>query len=256
MESHVNRFSGRVAEYERFRERYDPEVLLPRLRSWCGLEAGWIVADVGAGTGMLSDVFLGNGNRVLALEPNPEMRFACAQLHAGEARLTVHNGTAENTGLEAASVDMVSVGRATHWFDRPRALEEFRRILRPGGWIAIAGLGRRTDARAENQALEALLREFSSDGKPTHLTYQVYEELDAAFVGGRFRKQEIPHEVHLPWHQLRGLTLSLSHAPLQGAPEFPAFEERLHALFGQFEQDGLFTLATRYWLAVGQFGMA
>jgi SAM-dependent methyltransferase len=253
MERNVARFSGRVAEYDRYRERYDPAVILERLRAWCGLTPEWLVADVGAGTGMLSEVFLSHGNRVMAIEPNPEMRGACVALHAGEERLQVMDGAAESTGLANGSVDMVSVGRALHWFDLPRAMAEFRRVLRPGGWLAVAGLGRRTDARAENVELERLLLEFTPDHTPTHETYRAYRELQDHFADGRFFRHEIPNEAVLAWEQFRGLVLSLSHAPLQGSAEFPVFETRLEALFARFAEDGFFTLATRYWIAAGQF---
>src|SRR5215469_10954297 len=117
MEKNIRRFDGRVVEYARYRERYAPEVLLPRLREWCGLTPEWTVADVGAGTGMLSDVFLENGNRVVAVEPNVEMREMCIGLHEGASWFEVVNGTAEATGLADSSVEMVAVGRAFHWFD-------------------------------------------------------------------------------------------------------------------------------------------
>ncbi|WP_144312456.1 hypothetical protein [Terriglobus saanensis] len=67
MSVHVERFSGRVAEYAQYRERYDPFVALPLLEKWCGLVPDWTVADIAAGTGTLSDVFLANGHRVIAV---------------------------------------------------------------------------------------------------------------------------------------------------------------------------------------------
>ena len=129
MEKNVHRFDGRASEYARYRERYAPEVLLPRLREWCRLTSDWTVADVGAGTGMLSDVFIANGNRVIAVEPNAEMRRMCVSLHEGLSRFEVVDGTAEATGLADSSVEMVVAGRAFHWFDIERATAEFRRIL-------------------------------------------------------------------------------------------------------------------------------
>ena len=253
MEANAAQFSGRVAEYERYRERFDPEVILPKLREWCGLTPSWAVADVGAGTGMLSDTFLANGNRVVAIEPNPEMRAACSALHSGERRLQVLEGTAERTGLADGSVDMVSVGRALHWFDLPVALEEMRRVLRPGGWVAIVGLGRKTGARKENRELEALLQDFSPDSRPTHEAYKAYTEVEEAFAGGRYLTEEISSEVSLPWPQFQGLVASLSHAPLPSSAVYPQFAARLLKLFAAFQHDGLFTLATRCWLAAGQF---
>ena len=62
MTEHTERFTGRVAEYERYRLRYPVEVL-DVLRRQCGLTAAKVVADVGAGTGMLEELFLENGSK-------------------------------------------------------------------------------------------------------------------------------------------------------------------------------------------------
>src|SRR5437660_12780723 len=80
MSDNTQRFTDRAEDYERYRERYPATQILDHLRTWCGLSPKWTVADIGAGTGMLAEVFLENGNRVIAIEPNAHMREACAQL--------------------------------------------------------------------------------------------------------------------------------------------------------------------------------
>ena len=70
----TQRFTGRAEDYDRYRQRYPTDEILSRLREWCGLTPDWLVADIGAGTGMVAEVFLVNGNRVFAVEPNPDMR--------------------------------------------------------------------------------------------------------------------------------------------------------------------------------------
>ena len=121
-----------MAEYKKYRMRY-PTSVVAVLRERCGLRPADLIADVGAGTGMLSELFLETGNRVIAIEPNAEMRQACEGLVARYPKLRIVNATAEATSLEEASVDLVTVGRAFHWFDRERTLAEFKRILKPGG---------------------------------------------------------------------------------------------------------------------------
>lgn len=182
----VRRFDGKVSEYARYRERYSPEILLPILRRSCGLASDWVVADIGAGTGMLSDVFLANSNRTFAVEPNEEMRQMCRSLHEGNSLLEVIEGTAEHTGIPSLSIDMVTAGRAMHWFDSEKAFAEFRRILKPNGWIAIVAFGRTEKGREENEAFERLLRDYSSDHTDTHAGYEVYRSL----------KSDLPRDFH------------------------------------------------------------
>ena len=104
MTEHVERFTGRVADYERYRLRY-PVGVLDILRERCGLLETSLVADVGAGTGMLAELFLENGNRVIAVEPNAEMREACERLRKRYTGLTVVAAAAEATTLEDASTE-------------------------------------------------------------------------------------------------------------------------------------------------------
>jgi len=252
MTLNAERFSGRVAEYKQYRERYDPDVVLPLLREWCGLVPEWTVADVGAGTGMLSDVFLVNGNRVIAIEPNAEMRAACLRTHADDAALSVSDGTAEATGLSAGAVEMVSVGRALHWFDTEAAFAEFKRVLKPGGWVAVIAFGRAEDGREENVAFERTIEGFMPTRERRKM-YAVYERLENAFAGGEFRHAEIRGEMSLKWEALLGMTVSLSHAPLPGGAGYAEFEHAMRDYFERHAVDGELTLATRYWINAGRF---
>lgn len=253
MREYVERFNGRVAEYARYRERYDSKIVLPLLREWSGLTAEWVIADIGAGTGMLSDVFLENGNRVLAVEPNSEMRAACSELHAGNPRLEVLSGTAESTGLADASVDAVSAGRAFHWFAAESAIQEFRRVLKPAGWVFLLAFGRAEDGREENQSLEELLRRFTPGNDSTRARLAVYRRLEEFFPGGELHQTEIAGEMHMRWEELRGFALSLSHAPLPEDPRFADFEKCLRDYFLHYEKEGALTISTRYWLNAGRF---
>ena len=75
-------------------------------------------ADVGSGTGFLSELFLANGNLVLAIEPNLEMRSAGEKYLGNQPKFESIDGTAESTTLPDRSVDFVVAGQAFHWFDR------------------------------------------------------------------------------------------------------------------------------------------
>lgn len=253
MTKYSKRFTGKATEYAQYRERYDPDVVLPFLRDWCGLSPEWCVADVGAGTGMTGDIFRANGNRVIAIEPNAEMRAACASLHEADDLFTVIEGSAEATGLPDASIEMIAVGRALHWFDVEAALCEFRRILRPRGWVAILACGRTEDGREENLAFKELLQTHTGRDHFQDPLLQVYRQLDALFAGGRFFHAEVAGEMQLDWDGLRGLMLSLSHAPMPGSAAFPAFEAELRGYFDRYEQNGNIALSTRTWVSAGQF---
>jgi SAM-dependent methyltransferase len=119
--------------YERSRPSY-PMRVLAELAEVLGLERGRTVVDLGAGTGKFTRLLALTGARVIAVEPVAAMRRQLAELLPG---VHVTDGTAERSGLRAASVDAVVAAQAWHWFRPEEALAEVERILRPGGGLAL-----------------------------------------------------------------------------------------------------------------------
>jgi ubiquinone/menaquinone biosynthesis C-methylase UbiE len=254
MADNTQRFTGKAEAYERFRERYPAAEVLTRLKDWCGLQPQWAIADVGAGTGMLAEVFLENGNPVIAIEPNEEMRIACERMKPRWPQLEVIDATAEATTLADASVEMVAAGRAFHWFETQLALAEFRRILKPGGWVALVSAGR-TDADTEQaRDFERLLVELGNDHTYARATYRVHDRLEDLFAD--LHQAEIPGEQQLDWETLQGFTQSLSIVPRRGSPTFEVFEAGLRTHFERFSHNGILTVQTTCWISAGRLSEA
>jgi ubiquinone/menaquinone biosynthesis C-methylase UbiE len=251
MSDNTKRFSGKVEAYERYRERYPTDAVLNLLRQWCNLTPAQTVADIGAGTGMLSEVFLENGNRVIAVEPNEDMRQACEALHDRWPRLEVVNATAEATSLSDASVDIVAAGRAFHWFDTQRALAEFQRILKPGGWVALVSLGREHAASEQNFAFEKIMTNFGTDPTYSRERYRVHERLEELFPV-ELHREEIPGEQQLDWDTLEGFMQSLSMVPPKDSPKYHLFEAALREHFQAHAHNGLLTMKTTCWVSAGR----
>lgn len=91
-------------------------------------------ADIGAGTGLFTRDLVAAGLNVFAVEPSASMRSVLEETLPGVVAI---DGTGESTGLPAGSVDLVSVAQAWHWMDPAEASTEARRILRPGGTLAL-----------------------------------------------------------------------------------------------------------------------
>jgi len=136
----LGRFSNRVKDYVRYRPSY-PAELIAHLRAHAGLGPACAVADVGAGTGIFTRLLLETGARVFAVEPNDAMRGAAEAELSGHPSLTSVKGTSEQTGLEDGSVDLITCAQSFHWFEPEGARREFRRILRPGGGVALVWNG-------------------------------------------------------------------------------------------------------------------
>jgi len=92
------------------------------------------VADVGAGTGKLTAVLLAEGLEVIAVEPDDAMRAVLADQLSG---VDVRAGAAEQLPLFDAEVDAVLYAQAWHWAEPEPAAREARRVLAPGGTLAM-----------------------------------------------------------------------------------------------------------------------
>jgi SAM-dependent methyltransferase len=120
---------GSVADgYDRYRPTYPTEAVL-----WALGAHPLRIADVGAGTGILSRLSRRLGHEVIAVEPDERMRARLAKVSPG---ITAVDGTAEDLPLPDRSLDAVVAGQAYHWFDPVRAHPEIARVLRPGGTFA------------------------------------------------------------------------------------------------------------------------
>jgi SAM-dependent methyltransferase len=229
-------FGPRVDNYIKYRPGYPPGILQPLVQD-CGLAPSWLVADIGSGTGLFARLFLDLGCLVAGVEPNEEMRRAGEQLLAAYPGFTSLPGSAEASGLADASVDLVSAGMAFHWFDIPRAALEFRRILKPGGWVALAWNRLPPDAGPFMRAYTSLVLEFSPGWTETQPRDRSGLDLPG-FFGGPYRRAVFPFQQPLDWEGLRGRTLSIAHAPLPEDPACARLASRLQALFDRFQEGG------------------
>ncbi|MGO4209499.1 class I SAM-dependent methyltransferase [Terriglobus sp. 2YAB30_2] len=250
---HTERFTGRAAAYQQYRLSYPAAEVMHILRDWTGLRSGDTIADIGAGTGMLTELFLNNGNPTIAIEPNAEMRAACAMQYGGHPNLTVIDATAEATTLPDRSVDLIAAGRAFHWFDHARALPEFRRILKPGRWVALVSIGRAKDDSPLSQAFESLLTTHGTDYPYVRDGYRVHDKLETLFPGGEVCQTAIPGEQKMTLDALTGQAMSYSMAPLSGDPRHAAFIQALGEFFRRFSNGGLLTQPTTCWINCCRF---
>ncbi len=122
-------FGRAAAIYDSVRPSYPSEAI-----EWV-LPAGVsTVLDLGAGTGKLTQLLVGHGYDVVAVDPDPAMLGRLGQTLPNVA---TYQGTAEQIPLDDASVDAVVCAQAWHWVDREVALSEVARVLTPGGAFGL-----------------------------------------------------------------------------------------------------------------------
>jgi SAM-dependent methyltransferase len=231
------RFSNRVADYARYRPSYPP-ALLDLLAKECGLCPDHIIADMGSGTGLLSKLFLEHGNRVYGVEPNAEMRAGGEEFLRGYSNFTSFNGSAEETTLAPASVDFVTAGQAFHWFDVTAAEQEFRRVLKPGGWVIVIWQDRRMEETPFAREYENLLERFGIDYKKVKNAYPEADKIRHFFDAGSFQSRDLPNYQVLDWEGLRGRLRSSSYAPTESHANYEPMMAELRRIFDEHQQNG------------------
>ena len=233
------RFSNRVDNYQKYRPTYPPAII-SLLGSDCSLTADSVIADLGSGTGLLTELFLRYGNPVFGVEPNPEMRLAGEQALSNYPNFTSVNATAEATTLPDQSVEIVIAGQAFHWFDRQKARPEFVRILKPNGWVVLAWNGYRVESSPLMAAYQDLVVRYGTD----------YSEVQREVVGcdvesfyapatcecARFEFQQI-----FDCEGLQGRLLSASYAPEPDHPDYDQMLKDVRKVFDANQQDGRVT---------------
>ena len=156
-----------------------PAAALDLLAAELGLGPGADVLDLAAGTGKLTVDLVATGAAVTAVEPVAAMRSALADLLPD---IEVHDGTAEALPLGDRSIDLVTVAQGFHWFDAPVALAEIRRVLRPGGGLAMIWNVR--DETVSWVRELGLIKDAVADGPPYDLHQAVDWESVIAADGG------------------------------------------------------------------------
>lgn len=238
----TERFSNRVDNYVRYRPGY-PSGVLELLRDETGLTADAIVADIGSGTGISSKLFLENGNRVSAIEPNAEMRKAAESQLSGHENYTSIDAPAEDTGLPAMSVNYVVAAQSFHWFDRDAARREFARILDPAGWVVLLWNTRQTSSTAFLRDYESLLLRYGTDYAQVR-----HENIDTnairAFFAGHFSSHQLDNQQNFDLAGVRGRLLSSSYAPTEQSSNFLPMLKELESIFQTHQEDG--TISFKY----------
>jgi ubiquinone/menaquinone biosynthesis C-methylase UbiE len=232
----TKRFSDRVEDYVRYRPGY-PEKLINLLEEKIKFNKEWIIADIGSGTGISSELFLKNGNIVYAVEPNNEMRKAAEEKLNKYDKYKSINGKSDSTGLLGQSIDLIIVCQAFHWFDISSTKAEFVRILKPGGLTALIWNERKFEDSPFLFEYENILQKHLSDSKSIGS-----KNIDKKSIAEFFGTEEYGHDSLynyqvLDFTGLKGRLLSSSYVPKEGAKSEKMIED-LKVIFDKHQKEG------------------
>ena len=210
------------------------------LQGKIGFNRKWTVADIGSGTGILSELFLKNGNKVFCVEPNGDMRQVAEKNLEKYGTLFISvDGTAEATKLKPGSVDLIVAGQALHWFDLHGARSEFGRILRKNGRVAIIYNHRKKGGRLE-AAYDRVVEKHRRNRPPIPDANDTYI---SKFLGvRRHDKLVLSNSQDLDLDGILGRLASASYMPARGTQRWSAIERDARKIVEKYGSDGVVKL--------------
>jgi SAM-dependent methyltransferase len=246
------RFTRRVPYYHISRPRY-PIQVLDLMRERMSLSPTHVIADIGAGTGISSELFLGNGNTVYAIEPNEAMLAIAIEHYGQNPRFRPFAGSAESTTLADNSVDFAVAGQAFHWFNLSKAKIEISRIVKADGWVMLFWNMRHEEDSPLQRAYNQLMQDFDVEGLGEFRQTagnRDEDDLNVLFGAGKWQQASFPNQQVLDFDGFKARVLSASYMPLEGEDRYDELMTAVQKLFADHHNNHKVTLLYRtdvYW---------
>ncbi|MCX2975731.1 class I SAM-dependent methyltransferase [Halieaceae bacterium IMCC8485] len=175
--SYKDYFSKQSMGYSQYRPDYPGELF----RYLAGLVVeNNTVWDCATGTGQAARGLAAFFQRVIATDASDAQIQRFSSLQEG---ISARVASAEDSGIEPQSVDLIVVAQALHWFDLERFYREVRRVLKPGGVIAVWSYATLSISPELDEIIGSLYRDVLGPYWPAErrLVETGYRELDFPF---------------------------------------------------------------------------
>lgn len=254
MEESINnteKFSGKAEIYNKYRNRYSDKCIEDILKS-IKINNDTVIADIGAGTGKLTEQFLEKGIKVIAVEPNVDMLDVAKQnLSKYGELIEFKNESAEDTKIEDNSVDIIVVGQAFHWFDKEKFRKECKRILKKNGIIAIMW-----NFMDYKQELEGKI--ININKKYTTLSFNATEEkkrdedIEEFFRKGNYNLKIYENNYIEDYDKFIGVQLSMSYALKKNDNYYNEYIEEFKNLFDEYSKNAMIKVHNNTYCYLGK----
>lgn len=235
MRKPTERFSDRVPNYIKYRPSY-PQELVDTLVKVCQLNSQSRIADVGSGTGIFSRLMLDKDCYVSGIEPNSNMREAAGLQLAGYDKFCSIDGQSERTGLDDSTIDLITAAQSFHWFAAGDTRQEFLRILKPGGYVALVWNQRKIEAPFQAE-YDCMLRKLAPDYNAVNHRNISAEDIQNFFSPNKVTKFEFEYSQNFDQAGFLGRMQSASYVPNPGSGAHTRLTRAAEDLFNRYQSD-------------------
>lgn len=228
----INKFTNKAKNYRKYRPDY-PKDFLNYLVNDIKITKYSIIADIGAGTGILTKSLSNLSKLVYAIEPNVNMREECKN-YCNENNVRILNQCAENTSLEDNSIDFITVAQALHWFDKDKARIEFKRILKNDGKTILVWNSRYRNSefiKSYSEILHEMCPDFK--GFSGGIEFGIEESMDF-FNNKKYEHRIFKNRKIETLESFIGGSLSASYAPDEEDVNYNEFIRNIKELFDKY----------------------
>lgn len=214
-----------------------------------GLNKNSIVADIGSGTGIFSKYLLDIGTETYCVEPNAEMRAKAEQNLSSYPNFHSIDASAENTTLNDASMDFITVAQAFHWFDTQAFKKESLRILKPNGKAVL--LWNNGSPNECSRECEDLFQRFNPSFQESNEGHKkLFENIDFYFKN--YEMKTFDNALSYDKELFIASSLSTSRALSSKDKNFDEYVKGLEQIFDKYQQDGKISSPTETALYIGE----
>lgn len=231
-----NKFNGKGNSYSKYRPSY-PKEYIDYLVKENNLNKYSKVFDVGAGTGILSEILAKRGLNVTAVEPNLDMAVFIQDLTKEYLNLNFINTLAEDISYNKKDVDLITVAQAFHWFDINKFNKQCKNILKDSGKVALLW-----NVRDEN---DKIIKESFDICKRLCEKFQGFsggigdniDNIKNFFKDEKYNYAEFENNLEYDIEMFIGRNISASYAPNEGDKNYKIFIDELTDLFNRYKKN-------------------
>lgn len=229
-------FSDKAVNYSSGRPTYSSE-LIEYLYQIIGLNSQSVIADIGAGTGILAKQLLDKGSSVICVEPNDNMRAVAEHDLSAYRQVSFSNGDAENTKIESSTVDYITVAQAFHWFDVDKFKNESKRILKYGGKVILVWNTRDTECElcVDNYRI---FKKYCPRFNGFSGGIKNSDERIISYFDGKYETVEFDNPIIFNRETFIRRSLSGSYSLQKSDEQYNDYIEELNKLFEKYSENG------------------